>query len=37
VAGIAGVGFAAVLWALLGYIVREGGRQPAPAPETAVH
>jgi hypothetical protein len=35
-AGIAGVGFAAVLWALLGYIIREGGRQPAPAPEPAV-
>ena len=35
-AGIAGVGFAAVLWALLGYIVREGDRQPAPTPETAV-
>jgi hypothetical protein len=35
-AGIVGAGFAAVLWALLGYIVREGGRQPAPAPEPAV-
>jgi len=35
-AGIVGVGFTAVLWALLGYIVRQGDRQPAPAPEPAV-
>jgi len=35
-AGISGVGFAAILWALLGYIVREGSPQPAPEREPAV-
>lgn len=35
--GFVGVGYAAVLWALLGYIVvRSASRQPAPTPESAV-
>jgi len=34
--GFVGLGLTAVLWALLGYIVREGGQQPVPAPEPAV-
>lgn len=34
--GLIGVGFAAVLWALLGYVVRGDSRQPAPTPESAV-
>ncbi len=30
--GFIGVGYAAVLWALLGYVVRSNSRQPAPTP-----
>ena len=35
-AGLVGVGLTAVLWALLGYVVRDGSRQPAPTHEHAV-
>ena len=35
--GFIGVGYAAVLWAVLGYVVvRSDSRQPAPTPESAV-
>lgn len=35
-ANLAGFGYAAVLWLLLGYIVRESSEQPAPATGPAV-
>lgn len=35
-AGFAGLGFGAVLWLLLGYVVRGGDRRTALAPEPAV-
>ena len=36
-AGIIGLGYSAVLWFLLGYVVvRSDSRQPAPTPESAV-
>jgi hypothetical protein len=36
VGGIVGFGYAAALWALLGYVVRGGSRQVGTAPEPAV-
>ena len=35
-AGLIGVGFAAVLWALLGYVVFSNTRQPVPTSQSAV-